>query len=167
MLALVVAFLACSTPPAAPPEPTPAEPTPAEAPPAAAATPMADAVTVKQPRARAMPPGTPNSAAFMTLTNAGTADARVVSAAAAVSTAVELHTHTMVDGVMEMRQIPEIVVPAGGDAVLEPGGLHVMFIGLTGALEAGATIDLTLTFADGSSKAVAVPVEAIEPAPAH
>jgi hypothetical protein len=156
MHVLLAVLLACSpTEPTVDPAPTP---DPAEAP---AAAPMADQVTVASPRARAMPPGTPNSGAFMTFHNGGTAEAKVVSARADVSKTVELHTHVMEDGMMRMRQIPEIVLPPGEDVELKPGGLHVMFIGLTGSLEEGRTFPLTLVFSDGSEQVVQVPVKAI------
>ena len=156
MLAALL-LLACGSPAEAPKAP-PAAPIDATD---EAAGPMADSVDVIGPYARAMPPGSPNSAAFMTLRNRATRDARLVSAAASIAASVELHTHTEVDGVMQMRQVPEIVVPAGGDATLQPGGHHVMFIGLTGELTDGQSVAVTLSFADGSTRVVDVPVKAI------
>jgi len=150
---LVPLFLACAS------APEPAAPDAPSAP--AKAEPMADRVTVSSPRARAMPPGTPNSGAFMTFHNAGPGPATLVGASAEVSATVELHTHVEEDGMMKMRAIPQIELPAGQDVVLAPGGLHVMFIGLKGALEVGQNIPLTLSFADGTSQQVDVPVQEI------
>ncbi len=123
---------------------------------------MADQVRVDDARARAMPPGAPNSGAFMVFHNTGSVDARLVSAQADVSGSVELHTHGEEDGMMKMREIPEIVVPAGETVVLKPGGLHVMFIGLKAPLEAGQSFPLTLSFSDGSTQQITVPVK-VEP----
>jgi len=156
MSLLMVLLLACS-----PSEPAPVAPATAGVP-AKDAAPMADHVTVTAPRARAMPPGTPNSGAFMTFHNGGTVAVKLMSAKATVSKSVELHTHVMEDGMMRMRQISEIVVPPGEDVVLQPGGLHVMFIGLNGSLEEGRSFPLTLVFSDGSTKVVKVPVKAID-----
>jgi copper(I)-binding protein len=119
-------------------------------------------VEVMAARARAMPPSAANSAAFMTLRNPGPA-AALVAARADVSEAVELHTHAHVDGVMKMRRVSEIELPAGAEIALEPGGLHVMLIGLNDPLEAGERFDLTLVFDDGSEKAVEVEVRSVEP----
>jgi periplasmic copper chaperone A len=152
---LLALWLACS-----PSESAPEAVTPVHAPERSAA-PVSEQVTVTVPRARALPPGTPNSGAFMTFHNGGTVEAKLVGAAADVSKTVELHTHVMEDGMMHMRQVPEILLPPGEDVVLEPGGLHVMLIGLTGTLEDGQRFPLTLEFSDGSSKVVEVPVQAI------
>ena len=66
---------------------------------------------------------------FLKITSAS-AD-RLIAASAPVSKTVELHTMQMDGDVMRMRQIPAIEIPAGQTVELKPGGLHVMFIGLT------------------------------------
>lgn len=110
---------------------------------------------------RAVPPGQPNSAAFMTLRNAGDADHAVVAAASRVARVVELHTHTMVNGMMQMRRVPRINVAAKSSTELKPGGLHIMLINLTRPLHAGDTVALALKFADGSEKQIKAPVRTI------
>jgi copper(I)-binding protein len=52
----------------------------------------------------------------------------------------------MEGNVMRMREVPAIEIPAGQTIELKPGGLHVMFIGLTQTLNVGATFPLTLRF---------------------
>lgn len=122
-----------------------------------------DAIQIEEPFARAVPPGQPNSAAFMTFHNQGESDASIVFAHSNVSEVTELHTHTDVDGVMQMRQIDAIDIPAGELTELKPGGLHIMLIGLTQNLAEGDHVDLTLTFADGTEKQVMVPVQHVMP----
>ena len=130
----------------------------------AAQAPDLDALTITEARVRAPPPGTPNTAAFMTLANAGDAPLVLVDAQASVSAAVELHDHIADErGVVRMRRIPRIEVPAGGRVALRPGGLHVMFIGLGEPLEAGDQIALTLRFQGGGTRTLDVPVETIAP----
>lgn len=126
-----------------------------------------DAVQIDEPFARAVPPGQPNSAAFMTLHNHGETDARIVSATSNVSNVTELHTHTNVDGVMQMRQINAIEIPAGGVTELKPGGLHVMLIGLTQNLAEGDRVEVTLSFEDGTEKLLEVPVKHVMPMMNH
>ncbi|QFY89017.1 copper chaperone PCu(A)C [Magnetovirga frankeli] len=117
------------------------------------------AIGIDNPYVRAVPPGTPNSAAFMTINNRGSADNALVGAASPASKVVELHTHVMEDGMMKMRQVQQIDLPAGKAAVLEPGGLHIMLIGLKGNLKPGEQVDLTLKFADGAEQKLSAPVK--------
>ncbi len=121
----------------------------------------ADEVLVETPYARAVPAVSKNSAVFMTLKNAGAADHAVVSASSEAAKVVELHTHTNDDGVMRMRKIDQISVAAGGSTVLEPGGLHVMLLGLTRTLSAGETVEVALAFGDGSTKTIVAPVKSV------
>ena len=44
-----------------------------------------------------------------------------------------------------------ITIPAGGTAVLQPGGDHIMFMDVTTAIKPGDSVPLTLTFADGTT----------------
>jgi len=85
-------------------------------------------------------------AAFMILDNPTPEADTLIAAEAEVSKVVELHTHIDDNGVMRMRKVDGIAVPAHGRTVLKPGGLHVMFIGLTAPLVEGARFDLTLIF---------------------
>ncbi len=97
-------------------------------------------------------------AAFMMLTNnAATAD-RVVEAQSTIARKTELHTHLMEGGVMKMRQVEAIDVPAGAAVALKPGGLHVMFMGLHAPLVEGARFSLTLVFEKAGKIEIDVPV---------
>ncbi len=102
---------------------------------------------ITHPWAKSSLKGVPNSAAYMTITNTGETDDTLVAAATDVSEAVELHTMSMEDGVMRMRRLEGgVPLPAGETVKLEPGGLHVMLIGLNDRLEKGETFAMTLTF---------------------
>ncbi|MCD8514256.1 MAG: copper chaperone PCu(A)C [Nitrincola sp.] len=126
-----------------------------------------EAIIIEEPFARAVPPGQPNSAAFMTLKNESSDIVRIISATSNVSEVTELHTHTEVDGVMQMRQIDAIEIPADGMTELKPGGLHVMLIGLTQNLAEGDTVEVTLNFEDGSDRLLEVPVKHVMPMMQH
>ncbi len=119
-------------------------------------------VMVSDPYVRAVPPGQPNSAAFMTLMNHGDSARSLVEAKSPAAKVVELHTHTMEDGMMKMRRIDKIDIPAQGSTVLEPGGLHVMLIGLTQDLNIGDKVSVTLVFANGEEQQVEAPVRKIQ-----
>lgn len=125
------------------------------------ADPAADEVLVANPYARAVPPVIENSAMFMNLKNTGTTDHAIVSASSEAAKVVELHTHVNDGGVMRMRKVDQIDIKAGDSTVLEPGGLHVMLLGLTRPLAAGTTVQVSLVFSDGSNKVVVAPVKAV------
>lgn len=125
------------------------------------ASPAADDVHVADPYARAVPDVVKNSAVFLTLHNAGSADRALVSASSGIADVVELHTHIKDGDVMRMRRVERIPLPAGDTTVLEPGGLHIMLLGLKGPLNTGAEVQVDLTFADGSAKTIVAPVKAV------
>jgi len=88
----------------------------------------------------------PNGAVFVILKNHGTENDRLIKAASPLAKSAELHTHIHEGDVMKMRPVEAIDLPAGGEAKLIPGGLHVMLFGLTQPLKEGTRIPLTLTF---------------------
>ena len=114
----------------------------------------ADNVSVQDPYVRLAPPNAAATAAFMVIRNTGDKDVKVVKADNPVSKATELHTHLNEGGVMKMRPVPAIEIKAKGEAVLRPGGLHVMMIDLKAPMKEGDSVPITLTFDDGSSKQV-------------
>lgn len=64
---------------------------------------------------------------------------------------------------MTMRQIDRIEIAAGEALALEPGGYHIMLMGLVTPLEIGRTIDVTLIFENAGE--VTVTAEVREEAP--
>ena len=114
----------------------------------------ADMVTVDEPYVRLAPPNAPATGAFMVIKNAGDKDVKVVKADNPASKVTELHTHLNENGVMKMRPVAAIDVKSKGEAVLKPGGLHVMMINLNAPMKEGDVVPITLTFDDGSSKKV-------------
>jgi len=123
-----------------------------------AAAGVADQISVVDPYVRMTPPGAKATAAFMVLKNVGDRDAQLVSANAQAANITELHNHINDNGVMRMRQVKEIAVPAKGEAVLKPGGYHVMLIDMKAPLKEGDHVVIKLGFGDGSSKEVHAPV---------
>ena len=99
-------------------------------------------------------------AAFMTLTSP-TAD-RLVSASSPVAERVELHTHIMEGGIARMREVEGgIDLPAGTPVALQPGGLHIMLIGLKQPLTEGSMVDIALTFAGAPPRIIQIPVKSV------
>src|SRR3546814_17807648 len=82
----------------------------------------------------------------MLLNNSVKADDKLSKAASPVAEHVEIHEHVMDGNAMRMRPVDGVPLPAGGMAELQPGGYHVMLIGLKHTLTPGAPFPLTLTF---------------------
>ncbi|CAN5896851.1 copper chaperone PCu(A)C [soil metagenome] len=108
--------------------------------------------------ARVPVPAGANGAAYMTLTNDGDSSDQLVGASSEIAGTVELHESSMADGSMSMQQVDGIEIPSGGYATLEPGGFHVMLIGVTEDLAEGDTVDLTLTFENAGEHTVSAEV---------
>ena len=110
--------------------------------------------------ARATAPLAKVGATFLTIRSLGAAD-RLVGFASPLCNRPELHTHINDDGIMRMRQVEAIEVPAGGVAELKPGGFHLMMIDLNEQLVEGGTVALTLVFEKAGEVALEVPVLAM------
>jgi copper(I)-binding protein len=111
-------------------------------------------VTVSQPRIRATAPGQTVSGAFMTLVNNSATDYALTSVSFSGASTVEIHETNMDEGMMRMRKVSHVDIPAHGSAELKPGSYHIMLIGLEKDLKTGTTETLILTFSDGSQKSV-------------
>ena len=125
---------------------------------AAAVGPAFADIAIEQPYARATLAGQSNGAAYFTLNNHG-ADDRLLVVKTAVASAVELHQMTMDGGVMRMRQLEAIDVPAGTSVKLKPGSLHLMLVGLKAPLKTGASFPMTLTFEKAGEMTIQVTVQ--------
>jgi len=111
-------------------------------------------ITVSNPRIRATAPGQTVSGAFMTLVNKSETAYALTSVSFSGASVVEIHETSMNDGMMRMRKVSQIDIPANGSADLKPGSYHVMLIGLEREMKAGTAETLELTFSDGSQKTV-------------
>jgi len=121
-----------------------------------------DQVAVSEAYVRAVPPGQPNSAAFMEITNGSGVDHALVGGSSPAAEVLELHTHTLEDGMMRMRQVEKIDLPAGQSVKLQPGGLHVMLIGLKQNLVPDEHVPITLKYDDGSEVTLEAPVRKLQ-----
>lgn len=104
-----------------------------------------------------------NTAAYMIIQNPTPNADALVGVETTVAGTAELHSVTMDEGVMRMRQVDAVDIPDAGEAVLEPGGYHIMLIGLHQALAEGDTVPLRLTLRGGRTIDVAAPVRQTPP----
>lgn len=81
----------------------------------------------------------------------------LVAASTPAATATEIHTHSMTDGVMKMRQVDAVDLPEEGSIVFEPGGFHLMMFGFTQA-EGQTEAPVTLTLSTGEEFVVSLPI---------
>ena len=95
-------------------------------------------IAVDGPYARATPAGAQTGAVYMTIDNKTNAADHLTGASSDVAAKVQVHEMTMVNGIMQMREVAGgLNVPAGGSVTLKPGSYHVMLIGLKRPLTAG------------------------------
>lgn len=116
-------------------------------------------ISVTNAWARATMPGQPVGGAYMKIQS--DADARLLSASSSAVPRVEVHEMKMDGDVMRMREVKAIDLPKGKTVSLEPGGYHIMLMGLKKPITAGEVIPLTLVVeSDGKKQTVEVKTEA-------
>lgn len=116
---------------------------------------------IAHPWTRATAPAAKMGGVFLSVNNLSAEGDTLIKAESSVAEQTELHQMEMIDGVMKMRQVNNIAVPAKGELKLAPGGLHIMLINLKQPLKEGEKIPLKLTFAKAGVVEVKVRVEAM------
>lgn len=116
-----------------------------------------DTVKITQAWARATMPGQEVGAAYMLLQSP--VDAMLTEASSSAADSIEIHKMAMNNGVMEMRMMETLPLPAGQTVKLEPGGFHLMLFDLKHPLKAGESIALALKIKEKSGKTYTLPVK--------
>lgn len=102
---------------------------------------------ISHPTVRATPPNAPVSGGYLTIKNTGSDADRLIGGSAAFAGKVEVHEMKMDGDVMKMREVEGgLEIPAGGEVVLKPGGLHIMFMKLSERMTEGEKRMVTLEF---------------------
>lgn len=120
-------------------------------------------INVNSAWARATVQGARTAAAYVELENTNKEAAHaLVGAQSEVARMSQLHSVNIGEhGQMNMYEVEQFVIPAGGKLSLAPGGHHIMLIGLNEPLLPEYEIPLTLAFADGSTLNIRVPVKSL------
>ena len=126
------------------------------------AKPAGDVVAIMNPWVREAHLGAKMNAGYMTLVNVGSEEATLVKVESEAFDEIEIHEMAMVDGLMSMREITNLVIPANGQTRLKPGGMHLMLMGPRQNMTAGQKVDMTLTFKSERKQTVPVGVFATE-----
>ena len=118
-------------------------------------------VVVDHPMAFETAQTSQSAGGFMTITNTGESDDRLIAVEADFPR-VEIHTTEMDGDVARMMHLEDgIVLPAGESITLQPGGFHVMFMGLGGdPFEVDEKVPATLIFENAGRLDVTFNVEA-------
>lgn len=107
-------------------------------------------------------PGSQVSAAYFIIENNAVNDARLVNITSNISDRIELHEHSMIDGLMKMRQVQAIDIPQKTQVNLQPYGHHVMIFDLKSPLKHGERVEFTLYFKHRPPYKIVLPVESIK-----
>ena len=99
-------------------------------------------MSVAQAWARATVPGQKVAGIYLDVRSDEAAVLTGVSSAAARS--AEIHSMSNDNGVMRMRHLPRLDLPAGETVRLVPGGNHIMLLDIKRPLQAGERVPLTL-----------------------
>lgn len=123
-------------------------------------------ITAEDSWIREPAPGRNVAAGYVTIANHTEDDRRLIAAWSDNASAMEIHTMTRTDGMMRMRKVDAVDLPAGSTVRLEPGGLHLMLRELS-PVEAGNVIPVTLEFDDGSKLELAFSIRAANSGGGH
>lgn len=117
-------------------------------------------LTVQDPWVRATVASQKATGAFMRLQSPQ--DTKLVAAQSPVAGVVEVHEMALEAGVMKMRAVPSLALPAGRTVALQPGGYHVMLMDLKTPIQEGDTVPLTLVLEgqDGQRQRIEVRAQA-------
>ena len=103
-------------------------------------------------------PGTDVAAAYLTLRNPTTLPVTIVSIESPLAEHAMIHETKTVGGQSQMRPHEQLVIAPGQTVKFEPGGLHVMLMGLRQPVPVGKSFPLVLLLADGTKVQVAAVV---------
>ncbi len=118
-------------------------------------------LVLMEPWARATIGQVKTGAVYLTVINHGAAGDRLLAVSTPVAAKAQLHSNIVDAGVMKMRPVEAIDIEAKGSTTLEPGGIHVMLMGVQNPLEEGDVFPMTLTFETAGSVDVEVHVQGI------
>jgi copper(I)-binding protein len=110
--------------------------------------------------------GRPVGVAYLSITNNGTAPDTLTGVGSTLAASVQMHQTSVSEGMARMRPLTELTIAPGQTVKIEPGGIHLMLMGLKGPLVAGTTLPLTLQFRNAGAITVQVNVEERDDPPA-
>lgn len=108
-------------------------------------------IVVEEAWIRLPPPVADTAAGYMTIRNHGEQDIEITGSRTSAAEQLEFHAMAMHDGMMHMQKMERVVIPAHSGISFDPGGNHLMLIGLQRVLETGEHLMITLETSDGQT----------------
>jgi len=115
-------------------------------------------ISVEGAYIRSSIPGTTITSSYMKIENKGEKTVTLLGASSKISPQIEIHQHSMVDGMMRMRQVDSIDITAKQRIVLQPSGLHLMLFDIKKPLQEQQKVELILNFSNKPPVIIQVPV---------
>jgi copper(I)-binding protein len=116
-------------------------------------------IVVQQAWARVVPGGARTGAVYLTLHNKSAYEDLLLAVDSAAAQTTALHESKIEEGVAKMVPVPGgLNLPSHGEVVMQPGGIHIMMTGLSGALEPGSILPVRMIFRDAGALDFEVPV---------
>lgn len=106
-------------------------------------------VEISEPLVRLLPPGVPNTSAYMKIRNTDAQDKVLIGASSPNIKRIEIHNNVLEDGVMKMQKQEALVIKSGQALEFKPGGYHLMLFGVKSPLSAEQIVPITLSFKSG------------------
>jgi hypothetical protein len=124
----------------------------------AAESSLAGELAVLSAWSRSTPPVAKVGVVYFTLKNDTKKSDRLLKLSTPFAAKAEVHRTEVIDGIARMREVAVLHVEAGQTLEFQPGGLHVMLMGLKRPLVAGTAFDLELLFEVAGPRKVRVDV---------
>jgi copper(I)-binding protein len=115
-------------------------------------------IELKSPWVRAVPPTSKNTALFLTIENKGDEEDILLSVKTDIAKMVMIHETVNENGIMKMKHVHHLKIPPKSVVKLEPGGLHIMVMGLKKPLKEGDKVRFTLIFKKTGEITITAPV---------
>ncbi|MDC0598804.1 copper chaperone PCu(A)C [Gammaproteobacteria bacterium] len=128
---------------------------------AASAEALFDTVKIESAYVRGLPSSVRNTSAYMTIINPSDNDLVLVGASSDIADSIMLHNTENTNGMMSMGHKMSALIPAGGELLLESGGLHLMIMGLKAPLSTADVVTMTLLFQGDFEYTLTMPVRSV------
>ena len=123
--------------------------------------PEANVIQVKQAWARASAGAGKMGVVYLTIENRGRAPDSLIGVKTAAAAAASIHETVIEGDITRMRPVSSFALDPGNEVILEPGGLHIMLMGLGAPLEQGQSFYITLLFEKSPALGVEIPIASI------
>ena len=115
-------------------------------------------ITVTDGYIKASIPGSDVTAAYMTISNTASKAITLQKVSSIISDRVEIHEHSMSNGMMRMREVGQITIDANSKVVLQPSSLHLMIFSIKQKITEKDVIPFTLYFSNETKINIQLPV---------